>query len=144
MDRQHRIEQMRQTDSVCFGDEPKQLAVAVEAPRLTLVRYLDAPLIRAIQDLVAHPTSGVLVGELERVVAVPLDVDDGNERFGKNSPYGDMRLQIFELHPRACSSGLTTRTDPYFCPSERSSEYSTSAPDAWAACTTRASQNEIR
>jgi hypothetical protein len=32
MDGEHRIEEMRQPDSVRFGGEPKQLAVPVEAP----------------------------------------------------------------------------------------------------------------
>jgi len=38
---------------------------------------------------------------------------------------------------------FTTRTDPYCCPSARSSEYRTSTPEACAACTMSASQNEI-
>jgi hypothetical protein len=39
-------------------------------------------------------------------------------------------------------SGLITRTDPYVCPWERSSDYMTSASEACAR-TTRAFQNEI-
>jgi predicted dehydrogenase len=40
-------------------------------------------------------------------------------------------------------SGFLTRTDPYRCPSDKSSEYRISAPAACAAWMTRASQNEI-
>jgi hypothetical protein len=43
----------------------------------------------------------------------------------------------------ALVEGIVTRTDPYIGPSERSSEYRTSTPDAWAACSTRASRKEI-
>ena len=88
MDGEHRIEQMRQPDAVRLGDEPKQLAVAVEAPGLALLRHLEAPLIGAVQDLVAHPPGRVLVGELQGVVAVPLNVDDGDERFGEDASHG--------------------------------------------------------
>ena len=31
------------------------------------------------------------------------------------------------------TSGLTTVTDPNSCPADRSSEYKTAAPEAWAA-----------
>ncbi len=44
----------------------------------------------------------------------------------------------------ATASGFTTLTLLYICPSERSSEYSTAAPDDSAACRTRASQKETR
>jgi hypothetical protein len=43
VDGKHRIEEMRQPDAVSFGDEPKQLAVSVETPWLTLLRYLTRP-----------------------------------------------------------------------------------------------------
>jgi hypothetical protein len=98
MDGENRIEEMRQSDAVRLGDEPKQLAIAVEAPWLPLLRHLEARFIGAVQDLVADPPGRVLVGELEGVVAVPLNVDDGDQRFGKNAAYSDVGLEVFEFH----------------------------------------------
>jgi hypothetical protein len=56
------------------------------------------PFIRTVQNLVADPPGWVLVGELQRVVTVPLDVDHGDERLRENAPNGDVRPEIFERH----------------------------------------------
>src|SRR5262249_36475001 len=89
---------MRQPDAVCLSDEPEQLPVAVEAPRLAPFCYLEARFISAVQHLVAHASGWVLVREFQGVIAIPLDAHDGDQGFGKNASNGDVGLEILESH----------------------------------------------
>jgi hypothetical protein len=59
---------------------------------------MEAPFISAIQDLVAHAAGWILVGQFQGVVAVPLNIDDGDECLGKDAPDSDIGLEIFEFH----------------------------------------------
>ena len=55
VDREHRVEEVREADAVRLGDEPEQRAVAVEAPRAALLDDLEARLVVAVEQLVARP-----------------------------------------------------------------------------------------
>ena len=89
---------MSEADAVRLGDEPEQPAIAVETPRLSLLGYVKAAFISTVQDFIAHQARRVLVRWLQRVVAVPLDADDGDECLGKNASDGDVGLEVFEFH----------------------------------------------
>ena len=100
VDREHRIEQVREADAVRLGDEAEERAVAVEAPRAALLDDLEARLVVAVEELVGDPARRRLVGELERVGAEPLDADDGDERVGQDAAdrrrwAGGLRVSCF-------------------------------------------------
>ncbi|HEX7602594.1 MAG TPA: hypothetical protein VF316_13350 [Polyangiaceae bacterium] len=48
MDREHGVEQVREADPVGFRDEAEQRAVAVEAPRPTLLDDLEPRLVEPV------------------------------------------------------------------------------------------------
>jgi len=74
---------------------------------------VEAPFISAVEDLVAHPAAGILVGELQSVVAVPLDVDDRDESIGKDAADGDVGLKLFERHaPSDLIGGDVAASEP--------------------------------
>ena len=52
VDREHRIEEVREADAVRLGDEAEERAVAVEAPRAARLDDLEARLVVAVEDLV--------------------------------------------------------------------------------------------
>ena len=63
MDRQHRIEEMSETDSVRLGDEPEQWPVAVEAPWPPLLDDLEARLVVAVKQFVGDAAVRGLIGK---------------------------------------------------------------------------------
>jgi hypothetical protein len=66
MDRQHWIEKMCETDTMCFGYQTEQIAVAIEAPRPPLCRYFDPRLIVPVQQLIGDFAARIFIGEFER------------------------------------------------------------------------------
>jgi len=61
MHRADRIEQMREPDPLSFGGEPEQHAVAVEAPRPSLLDDFESGQVVAIQEFVGTFPAGVLL-----------------------------------------------------------------------------------
>ena len=88
VDREHRVEEVRQADAVRLGDEAEERAVAVEAPGPALLDDLEARLVVAVEQLVRDLAGGVLVGQLERLGAEPLDADDGDQRVREDAADG--------------------------------------------------------
>lgn len=80
VDREHGVEQVREADPVGFGDEAEERTVAVEAPGTALLDDLEARFVVPIEELVGDLARGRLVGQLDRVGAEPLGLDDGDER----------------------------------------------------------------
>ena len=97
MNRQHRIEKMREANAMRLGDEPEQVAVAVEAPGAPLFNDLDARLVVAIEQLVRDLAFGVFVGEFEGLRAVPLRVDDGDQTIWQDALDRGIGSKVFEL-----------------------------------------------
>ena len=120
VDRQHRVEQVREADALRLGDEAEQRAVAVEAPRPALLHELEARLVVAIEQLVRHLAGGRLVGELERLGAEPLHADDDHDRVGDDPPHRCTWLKLFELDhasrpsavKQSCGFRLGRSSDP--------------------------------
>ena len=73
---QHRVEQVGETDALRLGYQPKQGAVAVEAPRAPLGDDLQPVLGVAVEQLVGDRAFRRLAGQLERLRAEPLHADD--------------------------------------------------------------------
>ena len=98
VDRQHGIEEMRHPDALRLGHQPKQRAVAVEAPRPAAFDDLQPRLVVAVQQFVRHRAGRCLVRQLESLGAEPLHADDGDQRVGEHAADGGMGLEIFESH----------------------------------------------
>ena len=97
VDREHRVEQVREADAVRLGDEPEQRAVAVEAPGPALLDDLEPRLVVAVEQLVRDLAGRRLVDELEGVGAEPLDADDGDQGVGQDAADGGVGLEVFEF-----------------------------------------------
>ena len=75
----------------------KSLAVASKA-RLPLCATRELVLVLAEHDLLAEAAGGVLVGQLERVRAVPLRGDDRDDLGGDEPVDPQTGLQLLKLH----------------------------------------------
>ena len=76
MDRQHRVKQVGKPDSLRFGYEAKQRAIAVEAPWPALLYQVEPGFGVAIQQLVRKLAGGCLVGQFKRLGAEPQHADN--------------------------------------------------------------------
>jgi len=95
---QHRIKQVGQANAVRLGREPKQGAVAVEAPGTARFHHLQTRLIVAIQDFFRHPPVGTAVNQGQCLRAVPFHIDHRHQHFGQNTPERRIRSQVFQFH----------------------------------------------
>jgi hypothetical protein len=68
------LEQMRKPDAARLEDQSQQRAVAIERPRTSRLDDLECRLIAAIDEAVVDSAYGVLVSDLDGLVALPLDV----------------------------------------------------------------------
>ena len=94
--REHRIEQVRQADAVGLGDEAEQRAVAVEAPGTTGGHDVQRGFVIPIEQLVADPAAGVLVGDLHGGRTEPLHADQRHQPVGQEAAHDGIRLEGFE------------------------------------------------
>ena len=62
VDRQQRVEQVREADALRFGHQPEQRAVAIEAPRPPLDDDLKPGLVVAVEQFVGDRAGRRLVG----------------------------------------------------------------------------------
>ena len=108
----HGVEQMREADALCLGDQAEQCTVAVEAPRPADLDDLQLRLVVTVQKLVGDLAGGRLVGQLERFGAEPLHTDDHREALGENAAYRGVGLEIFELHAFPAIFVAALMTDP--------------------------------
>jgi hypothetical protein len=96
--RQHGIEEMRKPDALGLRHEAKERAIAVEAPRPTLLDEFEARLVVAVEQFVRHLAGSRLVGQFQRFGAKPLDADDAYQGVGNDSAECGMGLDLFEFH----------------------------------------------
>jgi len=82
VDREYRVEEVRQANTVSLGDEPQELSVSVERPRTAAARYLQSGLVMPVEKLVGDLPRRVLVGKLKRLRPIPLHADDRDESVG--------------------------------------------------------------
>ena len=64
---------------------------------------LEARLVVAVEELVRDAARWVLVGQLERLGAEPLDADDRDEPVGEDAADGGVGREVFESHERSAS-----------------------------------------
>jgi hypothetical protein len=102
VDREHRVEQMGQADTVGLGDEAEQRAIAVEAPRSPFGDNLQGGLAVTVEELVVDAAGGVFVSERQRVRAMPVHGNDRDQRVGSDTPNGGATGQLLQTrhaHP---------------------------------------------
>jgi hypothetical protein len=88
---------MGQSDSLCFGDQPKERTVAVEAPRPPTFCQFDPGLVMAVEQLVRDLPRASLVGQLEGFGTEPLRADGRNQRVRQDPSQGRVGLNLLEL-----------------------------------------------
>ena len=89
------------------SEQPQERAVGVETPGPSGGDDLQGGLALAVDQLVAEPTAGVLVGQFDHGRAEPLDVDDRDQAVGQDAPDRGPTGQIFKpCH--ASPVGITT------------------------------------
>ena len=94
---EHRVEQAGQRDPLRLGDQLEVGRGRVERAAAGL-RDRQVALVLAEHDLLAERARGVLVGQLERVGAMPLHGDDGDD-LGRDQPVdAQTRLELLEQH----------------------------------------------
>ena len=72
---EHRVERVRQTDTMGLRNQAEQMPVAIEAPWAAVLHDFETRLVIAIEQLIRNTTRWALVGELESLGAKPLDAD---------------------------------------------------------------------
>ena len=106
MDRQHRVEEVRQAYALCLGDQSKQRTVTVKTPRPALLHELEPWLVVPIEQFVRDLAGGRLVGELECLGAKPLHTDNDHHRVGDYAPHRCTWLKFLELDHAARPSAV--------------------------------------
>ena len=110
VDRQQRVEQVREADALRLRHQPEQRAVAVEAPRPPLGDDLEPGLVVAVEQFVGDRAGLRLVGQLERFRAEPLHADDRDQAVGMHATDGATGLQVFKPHgPNNSCCGIAGR-----------------------------------
>jgi hypothetical protein len=94
---EYRIEKMGESNAVPLRNKTEMRAVAIEAPRSALFNYLQTRLVVPVEKLVGNAPGRILVRQFDRLRAEPLRTDNGNERVGKNAPYGGVWPKVFKL-----------------------------------------------
>jgi hypothetical protein len=90
------IEQVRHANPHRLGNQPQQRTIAIERPGPTRGHDGQRRLSVAEEQFAAQPSCAVFIGQLDHGVAVPLDVDDRNDRLGENTLDRGSARQFFQ------------------------------------------------
>ena len=78
---------MRQPDALRLTYQAEQRTVTVKAPGSPLFHNLDARFVMAVQKFVRHFPCSRLVGQLDRIRPVPLNIDHRHQRVRQNAAH---------------------------------------------------------
>ena len=98
VDRQRGVEQMGELDTQRLRHQPKEIAVAVDAPWPPLLDDLQPRFVLPVEDLAAQLTAGRSVDEFHRVRADPAGTHHRHQGIGHDAAHCGRRLQVFKLH----------------------------------------------
>jgi hypothetical protein len=87
---------MGEMNALGFRYEAKKSAVTVKAPGPPFFDNLEIGLAIAVEQLVADPACGVLVGEFDRVRPEPLHANDGDNARRQNAANRAIRLDVLQ------------------------------------------------
>jgi hypothetical protein len=93
------------------GDQAKQRAVPVEAPRPPLFHHLEPGLVVPVDQFVGDLPGRRLLSPFERVFPEPLHVHDGDGAGGQDAANGGIGLEVFELQSHGPVTGRDTPYD---------------------------------
>ena len=97
MDRQHRVEEMRQPNAMRFRYETEKATVAIKTPWTALCGDLDPRLVVSIEQLVGDLAARIFVGQFDRCRPEPLRVDHGDEAIRQNALHRGVGSEVFKL-----------------------------------------------
>ena len=86
VNRENRIKQMREADAMSLRHKPERASIAIEAPGPAHLDDLQPGLVVPVEELIFDLAGRVLKGELDRVRAIPLGLDNGHDAIGDHSP----------------------------------------------------------
>ena len=86
---------MRWANSVRLSHKTKEAAIAVEVPGTSAPYNFEAVLIVTVKDFVSHAAIWSAVDERQRLRAVPLHVDDGDDGISRNATHAGIGLVFF-------------------------------------------------
>ena len=91
----HWIEEVGESDAMCFGYEAEEGAVAIEAPGAALFDEGESRFVVAIEDFFGHLAGWAPVDQREGVGSMPLHAYDRNRGIGKDTADGCTWLKFF-------------------------------------------------
>ncbi len=95
---------MGELDPVRLRNEAESGAIAVEAPGPTVLDNLEPCLIVSVKNLAGELSDRCLVGQIERLGAIPLDAHDRDDAVRHNTTNRRVGLKVFELDHSTGSS----------------------------------------
>ena len=105
VNRDVRVEEVREADPVRLGDETKERAVTVEGPGAPGLDQLQGRFFIPVDEAVADGAGGVFEGELRRLVAEPLALHDLGGPAGRQPLEENSRLKILKARHAADYTG---------------------------------------
>src|ERR1700748_3560989 len=107
MNGKHRVEQMRQTDTMRLRNQSEQMPVAIAAPRAAVLHNFKMRLVIAIEQFIGNTARWSFVGQFQRLGAKPLDADHGDYLVWQNALDCGGGLEVFEAGHLVCSLVLS-------------------------------------
>ncbi len=96
VDREDGVEEMREANPLCLGNQSKKRAISIEAPGATGRNDLESRLIVAIKELVPDASARVFIRQLESLRTEPLRIDSVHQRVGEDASNRRSRGNFFE------------------------------------------------
>ena len=103
---------MGEVDAQRLRHQPKEIAVAVEAPRPPLLDDPQPRFVVAVEDLAAQLAPGRPVDELHRVRTDPARAHHRDQGIGHDAAHGGRCLQIFQFHGRCRQAPAVVPSPP--------------------------------
>jgi hypothetical protein len=85
MDRQERIEQVSEANTVRLRNQPEKVGIAIEAPRLAGFHYFEVALAVTIYQFIGQLPFAVFVGQFDGDRTNPRHIDHGYEPIWQNA-----------------------------------------------------------
>ena len=109
MNRQHRVEEMGEPDTVGLGDEAKEVAIAIKAPGTTNAHQIEGRLTLAIEQHRVGSAMCIFIGQLNGITAIPCDIDDRDHFIRQDAAKRCSSREVFQSHHVAYPSPLRQR-----------------------------------
>ena len=129
MDGKHRVKEVSQPDTVGLRDEAEEAAITVEAPRAAHADQFQRRLALAVEQHHTGASARILVGQLNRLAAIPRNVDHGDQAIRQDTSEQRARGKLFQTRHCHLSATPLRRT-----PSPRGAPQSEAGTPPRAQC----------